>query len=102
VFGWHEGLSRRTAQARGFYVVLGATLAGGALISLLPDFEPIDALFYSQVLDGVLLPVVIFVLLMLSNDRRIVGHRRNPRWVNVAGVATIVAALAANAPALLG
>src|SRR5512145_2308319 len=73
VFGWREGLGARAAQARGFYVVLSGSLVVGALISLAPGFDPADALFYSQVLDGVLLPFVVLILLVLSNDRTVTG-----------------------------
>jgi Mn2+/Fe2+ NRAMP family transporter len=101
VFGWPEGLGARAAQARGFYLVLALSVVGGALISLLPDFDPPDALFYSQVLDGVLLPAVMLILLVLSNDGQIVGATRNPRWVNWLAGCTIVLTLAADCIALL-
>ena len=80
---------------------LAAALLGGAAISLVPDFAPAKALFYSQVLDGVLLPVILLILLLLSNDRRVVGAVRNPAWVNwMAGLA-MVAALPADFAALM-
>ena len=102
VFGWKEGLGARAAQARGFYVVLGGSLVVGALISLAPRFNPADALFYSQVLDGVLLPFVVLILLVLSNDRSVTGTHRNPAWVNWMAGLTIVFVLAADFIALLG
>lgn len=102
VFGWHAELGARAGTARAFDLVLGLALAGGAAISLLPDFEPAAALFYSQVLDGVLLPVILAILLVLSNDRRIVGRARNPRWINAVAVLTILLALAADFAALVG
>jgi len=101
VFGWREGLDVEAGTARAFYLVLGLALIGGGSISLLPDFHPAAALFYSQVLDGVLLPVILLVLLMLSNDRRVVGNDRNPRWVNVVGALTVLVALAADFAALV-
>lgn len=102
LFGWPEGFGAREAQARGFYLVLAGSLIGGGMISLMPNFHPADALFYSQVLNGVLLPVLIIMLLVLSNDRRIVGTARNPRWVNWMAVLTILVALAVVFIALLG
>ena len=102
VFGWREGLGVRDGTARAFYLVLAAALGGGALISLLPDFEPAQALYYSQVLDGVLLPAILLILLVLSNDRRIVGAgNRNPTWVNWMSGLAVLAALAADFAALL-
>lgn len=102
LFGWPEGLGAREAQARGFYLVLAGSLVGGELITLMPDFRPAGVLFYSQVLNGVLLPVLILMLLVLSNDQQIVGTARNPRWVNWMAVLTILVALAADFIALLG
>jgi Mn2+/Fe2+ NRAMP family transporter len=102
VFGWMEGLDEPVALARGFYIVLGAVLLGGALISILPNFNPADALFYSQVFNGVLLPIIMVVLMMLSNDTKVIGMNRNPLWVNLMAVVTIFVALAANFAALFG
>jgi Mn2+/Fe2+ NRAMP family transporter len=102
VFGWVEGLDEPVAMARGFYIVLGAALLGGATISILPNFNPADALFYSQVFNGVLLPIIMMVLLMLSNDTKVIGTDRSPLWVNIMAVLTIFVALAANFAALFG
>jgi len=101
VFGWREGLDNDAGTARAFYLVLAGALGGGALISLLPDFEPTEALFYSQVLDGVLLPVIVLILLALSNDRAVVGAERNPLWVNLMAGVTVLVALAADFAALV-
>lgn len=101
LFGWPEGLDREVAHARGFYVVLCTALLGGAAISLWPDFHPAAALFYSQVLNGVLLPLLMLILLVLSNDGRIVGTARNPMWVNVGAVLTMLLASAATFAAVV-
>jgi Mn2+/Fe2+ NRAMP family transporter len=102
VFDWPEGLGSKAAQARGFYLVLVLSLVGGGLISLWPNFRPAHALFYSQVLDGVLLPLVMLIRLVLSNDRQIMGPARNPHWVNWLAGATIIVAVAAMFMALIG
>jgi Mn2+/Fe2+ NRAMP family transporter len=54
------------------------------------------------VLDGVLLPVVMLLLLILSNDRQIMGEVRYPRWTNWTAVLTIVISLSAITIALIG
>jgi NRAMP (natural resistance-associated macrophage protein)-like metal ion transporter len=102
IFDWPEGLGSKAAQARGFYLVLVLSLGGGGVISLWPHFRPAHALFYSQVLDGVLLPMVMLILLVLSNDRQIMGPARNPPWVNWIAGLTIVVAVAAMFTALIG
>jgi Mn2+/Fe2+ NRAMP family transporter len=102
VFDWPEGLGSKAAQACGFYLVLVLSLVGGGLISLWPNFRPAHALLYSQVLDGVLLPVVMVILLVLSNDRQIMAPAHNPHWVNGLAGASIIVAVAAMFMALIG
>jgi Mn2+/Fe2+ NRAMP family transporter len=102
VFGWPEGLGHRVAQARGFSLVLLLSLVSGAIISLWPDFHPAAALFYSQVLDGVLLTVVMLLMLILSNDRQIMGEVRNPRWIDWTAGVTIIISLSTITIALIG
>ncbi|GEM90663.1 NRAMP family divalent metal transporter [Oceanithermus desulfurans] len=97
--GWPEGMGAGPARARGFYVVFVGGLVLAGLIALLPHFNPAQALYYSQVFDGVLLPLMLMVLLFLSNDVRLTG-RRNPLWVNVAAVLGVVFAVLADAAAL--
>ena len=101
LMGWPEGFGATEAHARGFLVVLVTALVGGALISLLPNFRPADALYYSQVLDGVLLPVLMLMLLVLSNDKQVVGSHKNPPWVNWMAILTIFVSLAVDFAALV-
>lgn len=101
LFGWPEGFDREVAHAFGFYVVLCGAPLGGAAISLWPDFHPAAALFYSQVLSGGLLPLLMLILLVLSNDGRIVGTAKNPMWVNVVAVLTMLLASAATFAAVV-
>src|SRR5262249_27712905 len=66
--GWTVGLSQPLGQARGFYTVLMATLLSGGLATYL-GADPIQALFYSQILSGILMPILVVVLILLANDR---------------------------------
>ena len=97
--GWPEGLGARPAQARGFYVIFIGGLVLAGLVALTPRFDPAQALYYSQVFDGVLLPLMLTVLLFLSNDVRLTG-RRNPFWINAAAALGIVFAVLADAAAV--
>ncbi len=98
--GWPEGLGVRPAQARGFYIVFIGGLALAGVIALVPRFNPAQALYYSQVFDGVLLPLMLTALLFLSNDTRISG-RRNPFWINASAILGITFALLADAAAVI-
>ena len=101
LMNWPEGFGASPAHALVFFIVLIGTLLGGAVISLLPNFNPADALYYSQVLDGILLPVLILILLVLSNDRQIVGEKKIPSWMNFFAILTILLSLAADFAALI-
>ena len=79
-FGWREGMDYKVSDAKGFYVVFLGSLLVGNLIDL-SGISAVDALYYSQIFDGILLPVLSGILLMLGNNRRILGNYTN-RWFN--------------------
>lgn len=82
--GWRRGLRRHAKNAPQFYVVIGlAFLAGmGMAVSAI---DPIKALFYSQVLGGVIAPVLIVLMLLLTSNRKLMGDYVNGRPTNVIG-----------------
>ena len=96
IFGWRAGLGRTVGQAHGFYVLLGASLVAGAEIGLL-RIPPVALLFWSQVLNGIVLAPLVAVLTVLSNDPRVVrAHRSHPLSTAVGwGTVALTVALAA-------
>jgi len=92
VFGINHSLHRGVRGAKGFYAVYGALIAAAATIVLLPG-SPLGLLTEGvQVLAGVLLPSASVFLLLLCNDREVLGPWVNGRKVNVF-VAAVVAVL---------
>ena len=93
--GWQYGLDRKPAHAKEFYgVIVVATLVGMALNFL--GINPIDALFYTAVINGLLAPPLLLLIMLISNRTDIMGERTNNRWTNLAGwVTTGVMAVAA-------
>ena len=88
-FGWKEGLNKKYYQAKGFYSVMALSL----LLGLMFDFtgvSPIDALLLAAVLYGLTAPVLIGMVLHISNNTTIMGTFVNGRWSNVFGVAALV------------
>ena len=73
-FGWREGMDYKVSDAKGFYVVFIGALIFGDLIDLFPSITVVDALYYSQVLNGVLIPVLIGIALMIANNKAIMGE----------------------------
>ncbi|WP_251439858.1 NRAMP family divalent metal transporter [Microbacterium sp. USTB-Y] len=98
-FRWHEGLSRRFTQARGFYAVIIA----GTLIGLLLNFvglDPLQALVLTAVINGIVAVPLIFLIIRLSSRHGLMGEHRSGPWSRV-GLWTAFAVMAAAAIALL-
>ena len=99
VFDWREGLEEKPLQAPQFYAVIALATAIGLGIAL-SGVGAIRALFIAAVVNGVISPVLIAAILVVSNDKRVLGRHRNGIVSNVLGIATIaVMALAAIAMA---
>ena len=76
--GWRRGLGRHAQNAPQFYVVIGLSFLV-AMEMAISAIDPIKALFYSQVLDGLIAPVLIVLMLLLTSNRKIMGDFVN-RW----------------------
>jgi Mn2+/Fe2+ NRAMP family transporter len=101
VFDWREGLENKPAQAPQFYAVIALSTGIGLLIAL-SGIGAIRALFVAAVVNGVISPVLIAAILVVSNDERVLGPHRNGLWSNVIGGATVaIMGLAAVAMALM-
>jgi Mn2+/Fe2+ NRAMP family transporter len=82
--GFESGVDKRFKEAPFFYWLYTLLILGGALtVLLLPDAQLINVAILSQVLNGVLLPVVIILMLMLINRVDLMGVHRNSRLWNV-------------------
>ncbi len=93
--GWHVGLARKLARARSFYAVLAAAFAVGAALSFTP-LDPIKALFWSAVVNGVVAVPVMIGMLLLARRRAVMGDfLLPPLLAGVGWAATAVMAVAA-------
>jgi Mn2+/Fe2+ NRAMP family transporter len=91
VFGTKSSLHRSFADAKLFYAIFTALIVGAAAIVLIPG-APLGVITLAvQALAGVLLPSATVFLLLLCNDREVLGPWRNPPWLNV--VASIIVAV---------
>lgn len=87
--GPEKSMDSKFSAARGFYTVLIASLVVGLLINL-TGISPISMLVYSAVVYGLIAPVLIGIILHISNNRRILGRYVNGKLSNVLGMATLV------------
>jgi NRAMP (natural resistance-associated macrophage protein)-like metal ion transporter len=93
-FGWRSGLNEAPGRAREFYAVIVLATAVGMLINFL-GINPIGALFWSAVLNGVLAPPLLVLVMLIANNRRVMGDRVNTAWTNVLGWGTTAVMFAA-------
>lgn len=105
LFKWREGLNRKYSRARGFYGVIIASMLVGLGMNFL-GINPIKALYYAAIVNGVIAPILMFFIFKIGRDKKIMGEFTSPRWVNIWGyIATIlmgVSALALVVFSLLG
>lgn len=95
-FGWRYGLSEKPGKAGRFYAVIVVSTVLGLLINYL-GISPIRALFWTAVINGVLAPPLLVLILIVSNNRTVMGERVNGRVLNVLGWAAAVVMFAAAA-----
>jgi NRAMP (natural resistance-associated macrophage protein)-like metal ion transporter len=77
-FGWSEGLSRRFREAEGFYGVIIAAVGVGVVFGF-THVNPMRALYYSAILNGLAAPPLLLTMLILSNKHGVVGPRTGGR-----------------------
>jgi NRAMP (natural resistance-associated macrophage protein)-like metal ion transporter len=98
-FGWEQGLDKKFHEAKGFYVIIMISLLLGLSMNYI-GISPIQALIYTAILYGVTAPVLIGIILHISNNKSIMGEFTNTRYLNIMG--TIAMLLMAAAAVALG
>jgi NRAMP (natural resistance-associated macrophage protein)-like metal ion transporter len=81
--GFEAGLDRNFRQAPFFYWLYTGLIAGGAAVVLIPKLPMQAVSILSQVLNGVLLPFILYFMLRLINKKELMGKYTNSRWFNV-------------------
>ena len=74
-FGWSASLWRKPWQSEGFYLIMTASLLVSIVVALL-RFNPIQLIFYANMVQGVLAPVLITLILLLGNSRKVMRDNR--------------------------
>jgi Mn2+/Fe2+ NRAMP family transporter len=82
--GWRRGLGHNPRNAPQFYVVIGLAFLVAMELAI-SAVDPIKALFYSQVLDGLIAPVLIVLLVILTSSRKLMGDFVNGLPTKVLG-----------------
>lgn len=93
-FGWRHGLDTRPGRAREFYGVIAAATLVGMLVNFV-GINPIDALVWTAVINGFVAPPLMVLIMLISNNRSVMGDRTNNGAVNVLGWIATAAMFAA-------
>ena len=90
VFDWREGLESRPRQAPQFYAVIALSTLIGLMIAV-SGVGAIRALFVAAIVNGVVAPVLIAAIVIVSNDRRVMSGYENGWLSNLVGIAAALA-----------
>ncbi len=88
--GFESGVDKKFREAPVFYWLYTVLIVGGAAVVLVPNFPIVQFSIFSQVLNGILLPVVVVFMLLLINRKDLMGEHTNSRWFNVVAWVTAV------------
>ncbi|MBK8485488.1 MAG: divalent metal cation transporter [Saprospiraceae bacterium] len=88
-FGWEQGLDKKFHEARAFYIIIAISLLLGLSLNYI-GISPIKALIYSAILYGLTAPVLIAIILHISNNKKVMGKFTNGKIANILGFITMI------------
>lgn len=88
-FGWKEGLDKKFHEAKAFYIIIAISLVLGLSLNYV-GITPIQSLIYTAILYGLTAPVLIAIILHISNNKKIMGENVNGRITNILGFAALI------------
>ncbi len=83
-FSWKEGLNEKFKNAKAFYVIIILSIIFGLLFNFL-HINPIKALIYTAVLNGLIAPLILFAILEISGSRKVMGEYKNSKTSSIFG-----------------
>jgi Mn2+/Fe2+ NRAMP family transporter len=86
-FGWQHGLSRKPREAKAFYAVI-IFFSAAALGLNFTGINPMKALVFAGVVQGFSTPPLLLLILLMTNQKKIMGKRTNSKIMNILGWAT--------------
>jgi NRAMP (natural resistance-associated macrophage protein)-like metal ion transporter len=89
-FGFEAGIDKKWDEAKEFYTLYTGILIVSAIIILIPNAPLIKISIWSQVLNGVLLPVVLVSMILLINNKKIMGTYTNTLTQNIIGWSAVI------------
>jgi NRAMP (natural resistance-associated macrophage protein)-like metal ion transporter len=93
-FGWECKLDDKPHEAKQFYTVISLSMLVGMLINFL-GINPMSALFWTAVINGVVSPPLLIVIMVVSNNKKVMGDKTNGRGTNIVGWLAVAVMFAA-------
>jgi NRAMP (natural resistance-associated macrophage protein)-like metal ion transporter len=81
-FGWESSVDCKFEEAPQFYILYSLMIVLGAGLVMIPDAPLIPIMYFSQVLNGLVLPIILFFMIRLINDPSVMGDQVNGRVAN--------------------
>jgi NRAMP (natural resistance-associated macrophage protein)-like metal ion transporter len=82
-FGWESSVDCKFEEAPQFYTLYSLMIILGAVLVMIPNAPLIPIMYFSQVLNGMVLPIILFFMIHLINDPAIMGSQANGRLANI-------------------
>lgn len=89
-FGWESGLDRKFKEAPLFFSIFIGVIIIGAGIVIIPSLNLIKVMVISQTTNGILLPLILIFMLILVNDKKIMGEYKNNLIQNIISYSTAI------------
>ncbi|WP_236897208.1 Nramp family divalent metal transporter [Clostridium beijerinckii] len=89
-FGWESGVDNDYKDAPAFFGIYTGIIVLGALFILLPGISLIQIILVSQQIAGLLSPIILTFMIILINDKRIMGEYVNNKTQNIVSWATVI------------
>lgn len=98
--GWESGVDKTFKEAPHFFSIFTSMIVIGAAITLIPKINLFSILVYSQIIDGLLIPIVILFIIKLCNDPDIMGEYVNSPMQNFISYTLVALMILLNIPML--
>ncbi len=89
-FGWESSVNCKFEEAPQFYVLYSLIIALGAAVVIFPSAPLFPIMYFSQVLNGIVLPVILFFMVRLINNPSVMGNQVNGKVSNFLTWCTVV------------
>lgn len=95
--GWDSGVDRSIKEAPNFFAIFGALIFISSAVILIPDINLFNILVFSQIINGLLIPLILIFIINLCNDPDVMGEYTNSVGYNVVCYSIVIIMIVANA-----